>query len=257
MLLFQASTTSSSWATFGCHGSPLITSVVVLAPFCKEKKTLSYCFCVPVNKQFAITLWRLATNSEYQSVSHLFCVHCVQDFCNGVRKVLLPKHIKTADARKLMKMATFFNIRWRATQCVGSIDGSSIPIIAPELHPCDYHNRKGWDSIILQAVFDEKGLFWDVCVGYLGMCMTHECWNNHICGKWWTMDSFSANTLSRYLWPWGRTSLLNWRPCLPTANLADEAFLWYRQTDPAATEVQCHIMQCEGNCGDDLRETKR
>ncbi|XP_030262054.1 putative nuclease HARBI1 [Sparus aurata] len=60
------------------------------------------------------------------------------DFCYAVIKVLLPDHIKTPDARKLMEMATFFD------------------------------NRKGWHSIILQDVVDGKGLFWNVCVGFPG-----------------------------------------------------------------------------------------
>lgn len=54
--------------------------------------------------------------------------------------------------------------RWRVPQCVGT----QVPIIAPEDYPRDYLNRKGWHSIVLQAVVDGKGPFWDVCVGYPG-----------------------------------------------------------------------------------------
>ena len=32
----------------------------------------------------------------------------------------------------------------------------------------DYFNRKRWHSVVLQAVVDGKGLFWDVCVGFPG-----------------------------------------------------------------------------------------
>lgn len=129
---------------------------------------------MPVNKRIAIALWRLATNNEYRSVSHLFGVgistvcRCVQDFCYAVIKVLLSDHIKTPDTRKLIEMATYFDNRWRAPQCVGAIDSSHIPILAPELFPRDFYNRKGWHSIILQGVVDGKGLFWDVCVGFPG-----------------------------------------------------------------------------------------
>lgn len=139
-----------------------------------QRKTTNYRLPMPVNKRIAIALWRLATNNEYRSVSHLFGVgvstvcRCVQDFCYAVIKVLLPDHIKTPDARKLMEMATFFDNRWGAPQCVGAIDGSHIPILAPEVFPRDFHNRKGWHSIILQGVVDGKGLFWDVCVGFPG-----------------------------------------------------------------------------------------
>ena len=92
----------------------------------------------------------------------------IQDFCKAVIAVLLPDHIRTPDAQKLLEMATFFNNKWRVPQCVGAIDGSHIPIVAPELFARDYHNRKGFHSIILQAVVDGKGLFWDVCVGFPG-----------------------------------------------------------------------------------------
>ncbi|XP_071810727.1 uncharacterized protein [Apostichopus japonicus] len=47
-----------------------------------------------------------------------------------------------------------FENRWGFPQCVGAIDGSHIPIISPTDHPADYYNRKGFHSIVLQAVVD-------------------------------------------------------------------------------------------------------
>ncbi|XP_041955269.1 protein ANTAGONIST OF LIKE HETEROCHROMATIN PROTEIN 1 isoform X2 [Alosa sapidissima] len=139
------------------------------------KINTNYRMAVPVRKRVAIALWKLATAGiEYRTIGHLFGVgistvfNCVQDFCDSAIRVLLSKHITTPDAAKLVEMATFFNNRWRMPQCVGAIDGSHIPIIAPEEYPRDYFNRKGWHSIILQGVVDGKGLFWDVCVGYAG-----------------------------------------------------------------------------------------
>ncbi|XP_071345501.1 uncharacterized protein [Trachinotus anak] len=138
------------------------------------RRNTNYRLCIPIEKRVAIAIWKLATGSEYRTISHLFGVglstvfNCLQDFCNAVIKVLLPAHITCPDADKLVELATFFNNRWRVPQCVGAIDGSHLPIIAPEEHPRDYYNRKGWHSIILQAVVDGKGLFWDVCVGFPG-----------------------------------------------------------------------------------------
>jgi hypothetical protein len=40
-----------------------------------------------------------------------------------------------------------------------AIDGSHIPIKAPYLFPVDYFNRKGFYSIVLQAVVDHKKKF--------------------------------------------------------------------------------------------------
>ena len=65
-------------------------------------------------------------------------------------------------------MAAYIEQKWGLPQCVGSIDGSHIPIIAPQECHVDYFNRKGWHSIILQGVVDGKGLFWSVCAGMPG-----------------------------------------------------------------------------------------
>ncbi|XP_063813276.1 uncharacterized protein LOC135051001 [Pseudophryne corroboree] len=53
-------------------------------------------------------------------------------------------------------------------QCAGAIDGTHIPIIAPRDNPADYYNRKGWHSIVLQAVVDHKYCFTDVFIGWPG-----------------------------------------------------------------------------------------
>ncbi|CAI2189737.1 15188_t:CDS:2, partial [Funneliformis geosporum] len=51
---------------------------------------------------------------------------------------------------------------------VGAIDGSHIPIKAPKEFPMDYYNRKGFYSIVLQAVIDSSENFIDIFVGYPG-----------------------------------------------------------------------------------------
>lgn len=138
------------------------------------RRNTNYRVCVPNQKRAAIAIWKLATGGEYRTISHLFGVglstvfNCVQDFTDAVIRVLLPVHIKCPDARRLVEMAAFFQSRWGVPQCVGAIDGSHIPIIAPEQYPRDYYNRKGWHSIVLQAVVDGRGVFWDVCVGFPG-----------------------------------------------------------------------------------------
>ena len=52
--------------------------------------------------------------------------------------------------------------------CAGAIDGTHIPIIAPVVDQAHYVNRKGYDSIVMQAVVDSKYLFRDVVVGWPG-----------------------------------------------------------------------------------------
>lgn len=139
-----------------------------------EREDTSFRQCIPLQKRVAITLFKLASTAEYRLIANLFGVsttsvcRCVQEFCGAVISRLLPKLIKSPSSGQLQQMANFFEERWGVPQCVGAIDGSHIPIIRPSQFQADYHNRKGWHSIILQAVVDGKGRFWDLCVGSPG-----------------------------------------------------------------------------------------
>ncbi|XP_030854170.1 protein ALP1-like [Strongylocentrotus purpuratus] len=61
-----------------------------------------------------------------------------------------------------------FEEKWNFPQCVGAVDGSHIEINAPPENGIDYVNRKGYHSIILQALVDDKCLFTDILVGWPG-----------------------------------------------------------------------------------------
>ncbi|XP_076016110.1 uncharacterized protein LOC143008304 [Genypterus blacodes] len=139
-----------------------------------EKRNTNYRLCVPVRKRVAIALWKLATSSEYRSVSELFGVgistvfNCVQDFCSAVIRVLLPVHVAFPGAGRLEEMENLFESRWKLPQCVGALDRIHVPIITPQENSMDYLNTDGWNSIVLQGAVDGRGLFWDVSVGCPG-----------------------------------------------------------------------------------------
>ena len=52
--------------------------------------------------------------------------------------------------------------------CAGTIDGTHIPILAPQESHADYVNRKGYHSIIMQTVVDCRYTFRDVVIGWPG-----------------------------------------------------------------------------------------
>ncbi|KAM9364221.1 uncharacterized protein KZ484_010498 isoform 2-T4 [Pholidichthys leucotaenia] len=141
---------------------------------CMELHDTTFRLCVPLRKRVAIALWKHATGSEYRTIGHLFGVsittvcRCVQDFCAAAESLLVPELLHLPDEGRFMEMSAYIENRWGLPLCVGAIDGSHIPIIAPEECHTDYFNRKGWHSIILQGVVDGKGLFWNVFAGLPG-----------------------------------------------------------------------------------------
>ena len=129
---------------------------------------------ISVQKRVAITLWILATPCEYRSVAHLFglarCTVCcvVKETCRAIVMRLLPKYIRFPVGDKLKETAQGFYDRWGIPQCAGSIDGSHIPVRPPSLNHTDYYNRKGWYSVVVQAVVDHNYLFTDLYIGWPG-----------------------------------------------------------------------------------------
>ena len=127
-----------------------------------------------VEKKVALTLWRLGTNVEYRSLSHLFgvglstvCV-VVSDVCSAIVEHLAKRYIAVPAGERLKLVVDGFMSKWGLPQCVGAIDSTHIPIIAPKNNPLDYYNRKGYHSVVLQALVDHEYKFLNVYVGWPG-----------------------------------------------------------------------------------------
>ena len=129
---------------------------------------------ISVEKRVAITLWRLGTNIEYRTISHLFGVGLssaciiVHEVCKAIVDVLLAKYIKIPSGNQALEVVKGFEDRWDFPQCFGSIDGSHIPILPPANDARDYYNRKGFHSVVIQALVDHQHRFMNVNVGWPG-----------------------------------------------------------------------------------------
>ena len=123
--------------------------------FVAHKYTLGSNYC---EEEIGFALWRLGTNVECRTISHLFdvglpsaCV-IVHEVCNTIVDVLLPKYIKVPSRNQAMKVVSGFEDRWGFPQCFGAVDGSHISILPPVNNAKDYYNRKG-------ALFDHDSGF--------------------------------------------------------------------------------------------------
>ena len=92
----------------------------------------------------------------------------VQDTCKAIVEVLFKKYISFPRGQALTDVIEGFKTKWGMIQCAGSIDGCHIPIMPPAHNHTDYYNRKGWYSMLLQAVVDHDYLFTDMCSGWPG-----------------------------------------------------------------------------------------
>lgn len=86
----------------------------------------------------------------------------VHDTCKAIVYVLLKKYVQFPTGDQLKYVVTGFKSKFGMIQCAGSIDGCHIPVMPPALNHTDYYNRKGWYSIVLQAVVDHECLFRDI-----------------------------------------------------------------------------------------------
>lgn len=139
---------------------------------------------VPLPEHIAVTLWRLANNVEYRTISQLFGIgrsiacQIVQDVSREIVRILMPKYIQIPEGQYLNEVIEGFQRKHQFPQIGGAIDACHIPIVVPQVHLTDYHNRKGFNPVLLQAIVDHKYCFMDVCIGWLGRvhdaCILHN-----------------------------------------------------------------------------------
>ncbi|GES87151.1 protein ANTAGONIST OF LIKE HETEROCHROMATIN PROTEIN 1-like [Rhizophagus clarus] len=130
-------------------------------------------------QKIAASLWFLATGECFRSIGEKFGMgkstisYALRQFFDLIiSKFLSEKIIFLTTELEVNRITNGFKITRNFPNVIGAIDGSHIPIKAPHLFPVNYFNRKGFYSIVLQAVVDHKKKFLDICVGWPGS--THD-----------------------------------------------------------------------------------
>ena len=113
-----------------------------------------------LDHRVAIAVYWVASSAEYRTIANLFgvgksTVHkCTHDVCTAQN--ILDKYVQFPADDDLQHVIDGFDNTWAFPNCAGAVDGTHIPIIAPKSAHGDNVNRKGWYSIILQAVCDHN-----------------------------------------------------------------------------------------------------
>lgn len=116
----------------------------------------------PLEKQIAVALYKLASCAEYRVVGSVFGIHkstvkkILHKFVEAINLHLMRKIIVFPNKEEAVEICKNFEKKCHLPQIIGCIDGTHIPILAPAVGRKDFLNRKGWTSIVLQAVVDNN-----------------------------------------------------------------------------------------------------
>jgi hypothetical protein len=123
--------------------------------------------------RLALTMYYLASTAEYRTIANLFGVStafvciCIREVCKAIQG-RLGRVIEFPCGDKLQNVIDGFEEKSGFPMCIGAIDGTHIPILAPSDNGITYVNRKGVHTIVTQTVVDSNCLFTDIVVGWPG-----------------------------------------------------------------------------------------
>ncbi|ODM86935.1 putative nuclease HARBI1 [Orchesella cincta] len=129
----------------------------------KELMDTKFRNAIEVERKVAASLKCLATTCDFLTVAALFgigksSVHkYFTKFVDAVYQKVVPKVIQFPNEDEIRKSATEFEQMWGFPMAFAAIDGTHIPFNPPVHLASDFHNYKGWSSIIAVAMCDAHG----------------------------------------------------------------------------------------------------
>ncbi|XP_034487551.1 protein ANTAGONIST OF LIKE HETEROCHROMATIN PROTEIN 1-like [Drosophila innubila] len=142
-----------------------------------NKKDTNFKNAIPLNKRTAIALYTLGSTAEYQAVGRLFGVspnsvcNILHEFCRAIvleftDEYMTPNFLTESKIDEYVQGFEAIGF----PQCLGAIDGCHIEVEPPAAEATDYHNYKGWNSVVLLALVDYRDRFMFVDIGSPGGC---------------------------------------------------------------------------------------
>lgn len=134
-----------------------------------------------------MSLYYLSSTAEYRTIANLFGVSpsfvciCVREVFQAIVDNMMSSFIFLSKGEELEEIIKAYKEKWGFPMCSGAIDGTHIPILAPTDNHSDYINRKGYHSIVVEAVVDCNYLFRDIVIGWPGSVHMPESWAILVC----------------------------------------------------------------------------
>ncbi|XP_012530109.1 putative nuclease HARBI1 isoform X2 [Monomorium pharaonis] len=128
---------------------------------------------ISAEKQFLITIWRMASPDTYKSICERFNVSR-STAVSTTRRVtkaladLAPMFIKWPVKNSVQEVWAGFEAISAFPKVIGAIDGIYINIPSPRVNPEDYVDKKGHYSVQLQGICDHKFRFTHCYIGHAG-----------------------------------------------------------------------------------------
>jgi hypothetical protein len=160
---------------------------------------------VSAKRRLAVTLYYLASTAEYRTIGNLFGVsrsfvcQCIKEVCHAIAKQF-PNAISFPKGDDLLRVIRGYEETWSFPMCAGAIDGTHIPILAPNKNHTDYVNRKGFHSVLMQAVVDCNYIFRDVVIGWPGSVHDARVFSNSAIFAKGRDNCLFPDDLNREMW---------------------------------------------------------
>ena len=149
--------------------------VAELTPFLRPTAQMFVRPPIPIRKQVCLVIYRLAHGFSCKAMHMLYgCGEStIRKYTLIVCRVLSSRnglfgvYIHAPRGHRVMDTIRKFRDLTGLPNVVGAIDGTHIPLSTRPQRgltpmPCDFFNRKKFYSVLLQAVCDAEGFFWNV-----------------------------------------------------------------------------------------------
>ena len=148
------------------------------------RQATNYRAAISVGEMLALTIRYLATGESCTSLSCHFRVgkstiyKFLLEVCRAIHDEFTREYLRyptTLDEWKKLEMK--FRIRWNVPHAVAALDGKHVALKKPKNSGAQYHNYKGFFSIVMLALVDGQYKFRWVDVGTAGSCSDAQIFN--------------------------------------------------------------------------------